>query len=320
VVRAVGRADIDAAATRIAGHVRRTPVLGLEPDALGLPGGGPAVIAKLDLLQPTGSFKVRGATSLLTGVEVPPAGVVAASGGNFGLAVAYAARRLGHRAAVFVPDSSPPEKLAPLEALGAEVHVIAGYYAEALAAADDEVARTGALRAHAYDQREVVAGQGTAARELDADAPGLDTVVVACGGGGLLAGVAGWYGGRVRVVAVETEGTATFAGALAAGRPVDVEVGGLAASSLGARRLGDHAWAARHLVDRSVVVTDAEVVEAQRRLWEACRLVAEPGGATALAALTSGRVDVTAAGRIGVLVCGANTDPASVVRPGVATG
>jgi threonine dehydratase len=320
VFRPVGPADVDAAAARIAGHLRRTPVLRLEPDAFGLPADGPAVAAKLDLLQPTGSFKVRGATSLLTGVEVPPAGVVAASGGNFGLAVAYAARRLGHRAAVFVPDSSPAEKLAPLEALGAEVHVVGGYYADALAAADEEVARTGALRAHAYDQREVVAGQGTAARELEQEAPDLDTVVVACGGGGLLAGVAGWFGGRVRVVAVETEGTATFAGALAAGRPVDVEVGGLAASSLGARRIGDHAWAARHLVERAVVVTDDDVVEAQRRLWEACRLVAEPGGATALAALTSGRLDPASVGRVGVLVCGANTDPASVVRPAAAAG
>jgi threonine dehydratase len=285
----------------------------LEPGAFGLPPDGAALVVKLDLLQPTGSFKVRGATSLLTGVAVPPAGVVAASGGNFGLAVAYAARRLGHQATVFVPDTSPAEKLTPLRELGARVHVVAGYYADALAAADEEVRRRGALRAHAYDQREVVAGQGTAARELEQDVPDLDTVVVACGGGGLLAGVAGWYDGRVRVVAVETEGTATFAGALAAGRPVDVEVGGIAASSLGARRIGDHAWAARHLVDRAVVVTDAEVRDAQRRLWDTCRLIAEPGGATALAAVTSGRLEVGGQ-RVGILVCGANTDPGGVVR------
>jgi threonine dehydratase len=277
--------------------------------------GGRPLALKLDLLQPTGSFKVRGAVSLLRAVEVPDAGVVAASGGNFGLAVAYAARRFGHRADVFVPDSSPAEKLAPLRALGAEVHVVAGYYVDALEAADAHVARTGALRAHAYDQPEVVAGQGTAALELTHDVPDLDTVVVACGGGGLLAGVAGWVGTAVRVVAVETEGTATFASALAAGRPVDVEVGGIAASALGARRIGAHAWAARDLVAEAVVVTDDEVVEAQRRLWAACRLVAEPGGATALAALTSGRLPVAADRRVGVLVCGANTDPAGVVRP-----
>jgi threonine dehydratase len=289
-------------------------VLAVEPGDLGVAAVDEPLALKLDLLQPTGSFKVRGATALLTAVEVPAAGVVAASGGNFGLAIAYAARRLGHRASVFVPDTSPPEKVAPLRQLGAEVHVVAGYYADALAAADAYVEATGALRAHAYDQREVVAGQGTAARELTEDHPELDTLVVACGGGGLLAGVAGWVGADVRVVAVETVGTATFAAARRAGRPVDVEVGGLAASSLGARRLGDHAWAARHLVDQVVVVTDDEVVEAQRRLWEACRLVAEPGGATALAALTSGRLQPDTGARVGVLVCGANADPASVLR------
>jgi threonine dehydratase len=290
-------------------------VLAVDPTDLGVGGAEGPLALKLDLLQPTGSFKVRGATALLTAVEVPAAGVVAASGGNFGLAIAYAARRLGHRASVFVPDTSPPEKIAPLRRLGAEVHVVTGYYADALAAADAHVTATGALRAHAYDQRQVVAGQGTAALELTEDVPDLDTVVVACGGGGLLAGVAGWVGADVRVVAVETTGTATFGAARRAGHPVDVEVGGVAASALGARRIGDHAWAVRHLVDEDLVVTDDEVVEAQRRLWEACRLVAEPGGATALAALTSGRLALDADARVGVLVCGANTDPASVLRP-----
>jgi threonine dehydratase len=304
---------VRAAAERIAGHVRRTPVLTVEvgdlvPDARGRP-----LALKLDLLQPTGSFKVRGATSLLTGLDVPPAGVVAASGGNFGLAVAWAAGRLGHRASVFVPDSSPASKLDPLHGLGADVHVVPGYYADALAAADEHVAATGAARAHAYDQREVVAGQGTAALELTDDVPDVDTVLVACGGGGLLAGVAAWCGERVRVVAVETERTATFAAALAAGHPVDVEVGGLAASALGARRIGEHAWAARHLVDRSLVVSDAAVGDAQRRLWDAARLVAEPGGATALAALTSGTYRPGPDEAVAVLVCGANTDPGSVV-------
>jgi len=305
----VTRVDVQAAAARIDGAVRRTPVLSLEAGAL-----GPAfpIVAKLDLLQATGSFKVRGATSLLTGVEVPDAGVVAASGGNFGLAVAYAARRLGHRAAVFVPDSSPPAKLAPLADLGADVHVIPGFYADALAAADTHVAATGALRAHAYDQREVVAGQGTATAELLAHTPDLDTLLVAVGGGGLLAGAAAWVGDDVRLIGVETYDTAALHAARAAGRPVDVEVGGLAASSLGARRVGELAWAAQRWVDDSLLVDDAEVADAQRRLWANARLAAEPGGATALAALTSGRYVPAPRERVGVLVCGGNVDPASV--------
>ncbi|MFA9446505.1 serine/threonine dehydratase [Egicoccus sp. AB-alg6-2] len=307
---AVTREDVGAAAERIAGAVRRTPVLTLEPDALGI---GVRLHAKLDLLQPTGSFKVRGAMSLLTGADVPEAGVVAASGGNFGLAVAWAARRLGHRAAVFVPESSPPAKLRPLAELGADVHVVPGYYAEALAAADAHVAATGALSAHAYDQPEVVAGQGTATAELLADAPGLDTLLVAVGGGGLIAGAAAWVTDEIRLVGVETDGTPAMHAARAAGRPVDVEVGGLAASSLGARRLGALAWAAQPWVDDALLVSDAEVVQAQRRLWAAARLAAEPGGAVALAALTSGRYRPRPGERVGVLVCGGNVDPATVV-------
>lgn len=305
----VDRAQVAAAAERIAGAVRRTPTLVLEADALGV---GVPVVAKLDLLQPTGSFKVRGATSLLAGVEVPDAGVVAASGGNFGLAVAWAARRLGHRAAIFVPATSPPAKLRPLDDLGADVHVIPGYYADALAAADEHVAATGALRAHAYDQREVVAGQGTATAELLDDAGQVDTLLVAVGGGGLIAGAAAWVGDDVRLIGVETHGTPAMSAARAAGRPVDVEVSGLAASSLGARRLGELAWAAQSCIDDSLLVTDAEVADAQRRLWQAARLVAEPGGATALAALTSGRYRPTPDERVAVLVCGGNADPAMV--------
>jgi threonine dehydratase len=305
----VTRDDVEAAARRIAGAVRRTPVVEFEADAFGL---GVRVLAKLDLLQPTGSFKVRGATSLLAGVDVPEAGVVAASGGNFGLAVAWAARRLGHRAAIFVPDTSPPAKLRPLDDLGADVHVIPGYYADALAAADAHVEATGALRAHAYDQPEVVAGQGTATAELFADVPDVDTLLVAVGGGGLIAGAAAWVGDDVRLVGVETEGTPAMSAARAAGGPVDVEVGGLAASSLGARRLGGLAWAAQRWIDDSLLVTDAEVADAQRRLWHAARLVAEPGGAAALAALTSGRYRPAPRERVAVLICGGNADPAGV--------
>jgi threonine dehydratase len=307
-VEVIGDFDIRDAARRIAGAVRRTPLLAVEAGALGI---DHPLLLKLDLLQPTGSFKVRGALALLTGVPVPPAGVVAASGGNFGLAVAWAAARLGLPAEIVVPATTPPDKLAPFAAFPATLRVVEGYYADALAVADERVAATGALRAHAYDQREVVAGQGTAALEVLEDAT-VDTVVVACGGGGLLAGTVAAVAGRARVVAVETHGTATLRAALDAGGPVDVEVGGLAASSLGAARLGSFGWAARHGVDRALVVTDDDVRDAQRRLWAGTRLVAEPGGATALAALTSGAYQPAADERVAVLVCGANTDPASV--------
>jgi threonine dehydratase len=302
----VGREEIAAARARIVGHLRPTPSLVID-DLV----DGP-VVAKLDLLQPTGSFKVRGATALLTGVEVPEAGVVAASGGNFGLAIAWAARRLGHRASVFVPDSSPRAKIDRLRHLGAEVEVVPGFYADALARADAYVAATDALSAHAYDQREVVAGQGTSAVELLDEHPELDTVLVACGGGGLLAGVAGWLGGDVRVVAVETPGTAALHTARTAGRPVDVEVSGPAASALGARRVGTLAWSAQRWVHGAVLVDDADVAEAQRRLWETRRLLTEPGGAVAVAALTSGAYVPAPGERVAAIVCGANTDPGEV--------
>lgn len=304
----VGRDDIDAAAARIAAHVRRTPVLTVEAGTF----ADTPVVAKLDQLQPTGAFKVRGAVSLLTGVDVPAAGVVAASGGNFGLAIGWAAARLGHRATIFVPATSPRAKIDRLAASGADVHVIDGFYAEALAAADAFVADTGALSAHAYDQREVVAGQGTLAKELATQAD-VDTVLVAVGGGGLLAGVAGWYQDTARIVAVETTGTAGWAAAVAAGRPVDIEVSGIAASALGAKRIGAHAWAACGWVDTSIVVTDDDVRAAQRALWDHTRLIAEPGGAAALAALTSGAYQPASDERVAVVVCGANTDPAQAV-------
>jgi threonine dehydratase len=306
VVQPLGPDDVAAAVDRIAGRVRRTPLLALEDGAFEVPG---RVALKLDVLQPTGSFKVRGATNLLAGADVPDAGVVAASGGNFGLAVAWAARLLGHRATIVVPDSSPSSKRAPLAELGADLEVVPGVYADALARADELVRATGALRAHAYDDRLVVAGQGTAAAEVLADLPDVDTLVVAVGGGGLLAGTCAAVRDAahpVRVVAVETEGCPTLRAALDAGRPVDTEVGGIAVSALGARRLGDHAWAARHEVAEALAVTDAAVIDAQERLWSACRLRAEPAGAAALAALTSGAYRPAAGERVAVLVCGAN--------------
>jgi threonine dehydratase len=299
------RPDIDAAADRIAGHVRATPVLAVADDIV--------AVLKLDLLQPTGSFKVRGATNLLSLVDVDEAGVVAASGGNFGLAVAWAARRLGHDAHVFVPDSSPDAKIALLRTLGATVHVVPGTYRDAYEASRTYLDERGGLSAHAYDQFEIVTGQGTCARELAAQAPDLDTVLVAVGGGGLIGGTAAWYRGEVAVVGVETEGCPTLRRALDAGRPVEIEVGGLAVSSLGASRIGAYGFAAAEWwVADSLLVSDDDVRTAQRWLWDRCRLVAEPGGATALAALTSGAYRPAPGERVGVIVCGANTDPAEL--------
>jgi threonine dehydratase len=313
--------DVAAVHPRVAVHVRHTPVLHLELGELGMSeqGARPALVAKLDLLQPTGSFKVRGAVALLTEPSLQDrlstAGVIAASGGNFGLAVAWAAARLGIAATVVVPAASPRAKLDPIAALGAELILVDGVYADAFAAAERRRAESGSVLAHAYDQPEVVAGQGTSARELLASVDGLDTLLVACGGGGLLAGTIAAVGDRVRVVAVETDGTATLHAALAAGRPVDIEVTGDAASSLGARRIGAHAWAVRDRLAGALLVSDAEVATAQQRLWQAARLVAEPGGAVALAALLSGRYQPEAGERVGVILCGANTDPGSLAPP-----
>jgi threonine dehydratase len=305
------RDDCLAAHARIRPYIRRTPTLMVAAEDLGLR-AGPPVACKLDLLQPTGSFKVRGASALLTAVEVPPAGVVAASGGNFGLAIAYAAQRLGVRATVVVPVTSPAAKIDPIRRLGAEVVVVDGHYAQALAEAERRLAVDGGIGAHAYDQTAVVAGQGTAALELCADAE-LDTVIVACGGGGLLAGTIAAVDAGTRVVAVETEQTATLHTALAAGEPVDVEVAGIAASALGARRIGSLAWAVRDRITASVLVTDAQVTRAQDALWRATRLITEPGGAVAFAALASGAYRPEPDERVGILVCGANTDPGSVL-------
>lgn len=300
------------AAARIRGHIRTTPVLTVDDPLL----ASSPVALKLDLLQPTGSFKVRGAFNLLTSREVTSAGVIAASGGNFGLAVAYAARELGLAAHVFVPDTSPAEKIAGLRGLGADVRVVAGTYQQALEASEAFLAEHGGLRAHAYDQPEVVAGQGTCAVELERQVPNLDTVLVAVGGGGLLGGIASWFRGRVRVVGVETSGCDALAAARAAGHPVDIQPSGLCVSSLGASRIGDLGFAAAdQWVDDALVVADDDVREAQHRLWDCARVVAEPGGAAAVAALTSRRYEPADGERVAVVVCGGNTDPGSVARP-----
>lgn len=310
------RDAIGEAAARILGRVRATPVLAVDDPLL----AAAPVTLKLDLLQPTGSFKVRGAFSLLTSRDMTASGVIAASGGNFGLAVAYAARELGHPAHVFVPDTSPPEKIAGLRSLGADVRVVPGTYQQALDASEDFLAERGGLRAHAYDQPEVVAGQGTCAVELEQQVRDLDTVLVAVGGGGLLGGIASWFRGRVRVVGVETSGCDALAAARAAGRPVDIQPSGLCVSALGASRIGDLGFAAaEQWVEQVLVVADDDVREAQYRLWESARVVAEPGGAAAVAALTSGRYEPADGERVAVVVCGGNTDPGSVVRQAAST-
>ncbi|UCE31120.1 MAG: threonine/serine dehydratase [Burkholderiales bacterium] len=297
---------IAASAVRIAPYVRRTPVI----DALC---AGASASFKLESLQVGGSFKARGAFNRLLSNPMPEPGVVAASGGNHGIAVALAAAALGAPANVFVPGVTSAAKIARLQALGAQVHRIGDLYADALAASMEFAEREGALRAHAYDQTEIVCGQGTVAVEWEAQAPDLDTVLVAVGGGGLIGGIAAWYRDRVRVVGVETEGCPTLARALAAGEIVDVEVGGLAADALGARRVGEIMFPiARRHVDRSVLVSDDAVRAAQRWLWDALRLATEPGGATAAAALLGGAYRPEPGERVGVLVCGANVDLASL--------
>ena len=313
-VTPVGPADIAAARERIEGHVRRTPVLHLAPGAFGVPG---RIALKLELLQHTGSFKPRGAFNRMLSAEVPDSGVIAASGGNFGLAVAYAARELGHRAEIFVPETSPPIKAARIAAHGADVRIVPGYYDDALEQSAARAAETGALVMHAFDQPEVVAGQGTIGAELAEQVPDADTVLVAIGGGGLIGGVAGWFEGGTRVVGVEPDRCPTMAEALRAGRPITVAVGGYAADSLGARWAGDIAFAvaSRH-VEPVLLVTDDAIREAQRRLWEDVRVVAEPGGAAALAALLTGGYRPDADERVVVLVCGANTDPAWLAGDG----
>ena len=307
--------DVEAARQRTAGLLRRTPLTGLPPGDLL---AGSAVTLKLEQLQHTGSFKARGALNRVLAAgergELGPAGVVAASGGNAGLAVAWAAGREGVPARVFVPATAPAVKVARLRELGAEVVQVGDRYAAAYEAAVADAEATGALFAHAYDQPEICAGQGTLALELLEQLSGqVDTVLVAVGGGGLMAGVAAALEGRARVVGVEPRTVPTFAAALEAGRPVDVEVSGVAADSLGATRLGAIAWdVARRTGVRSVLVGDDDVVRARRLLWERHRLVVEHGAATVVAALVEGAYVPAAGERVVAVLCGANTAPADL--------
>ncbi len=267
------------------------------------------VSLKLELLQHAGSFKPRGAFNTLLSQPVPEADVAAASGGNHGAAVAYAARRLGLKARIFVPEISSPAKIAVIRAHGADIVIGGARYADAQEACDRYVAKTGAMRVHPFDAEATIIGQGTVALEWETDDPGLDTVLVAVGGGGLIAGMATWWAGRTKVVGVEPEGSPALHAALAAGRPVDVNVDSIAADSLGARNVGERVFAiCREAVDHVVLVDDDAIAAAQRTLWRDWRLAAEPGGAAALAALVSGGFRPRAGERVGLLLCGANVD------------
>lgn len=306
----IGRQDVEAAWQRIRPHVRRTPVIELPAGALGV--AAPLAL-KLESLQLSGSFKGRGAFHKLIASQVPAAGIVAASGGNHGAAAAYAARTLGHKAEIFVPTVASPTKVARLRSYGAVVHQVGAVYAEARAASETRAAQTGALVVPAYEDEVVFAGAGSVALEF-AEQAAFDTLLVAVGGGGLIAGCAAAIGEGTRVVAVETEGTPTLHEARRAGRPVDVAISGIAADALGASRIGTPNFeVAQKLVHAALLVSDDAVRSAQRTLWEELRIVAEPAGATGLAALLSGAYEPAAGERVATLVCGANTDPGSVV-------
>ena len=300
------RAEIEMARGRIAGYVRTTPIMHLEAGIWRLNG---RIVLKLEQLQHTASFKPRGAFNRILSNPVPEAGVIAASGGNHGIAVAYAAQRLGHRAEIFVPEVCSPVKVERLRNYGAHVSIVGANYAEALEASQVRAAQTGALVVHAYDQPEVVAGQGTLGYEFAGQVPDLDTLLIAVGGGGLIGGVAAWFAGSVRIIGVEPENAPGMARALEAGEPVDVEVSGVAVDSLGARRVGQQSFAlVQQYVARVALVSDESIRAAQHVLWNDLRIVAEPGGATATAALLSGAYQPAPDERVGVVICGGNAD------------
>ena len=304
-VRGIGRREIAEVREVIRPYVRVTPVVDVRGGDFGI--GDAAIVLKLELLQHSGSFKVRGAFTNLLTRKIPSVGVVAASGGNHGVAVAYAAMRLGVPAKIFVPTTSSPAKIARIRACGADLAIVGDLYADALAASEAWIERTAALPVHAYDQTETLLGQGTLGMEF-AEQAAVDTVLVSVGGGGLIGGVAAWFAGAVKVVGVEPESAPTLTRALEAGRPVDAPAGGIAADSLAPRRVGELMFPiARAHVARVALVSDDAIRRAQDALWSAVRIVAEPGGAAAFAALLSGAYTPAAGERVGVVVCGGNS-------------
>lgn len=299
----ITREAITHAAQRISPHVRRTPVVEVTVEGVAQP-----VTLKLELLQHAGSFKSRGAFNTLLQASVGKGGVATASGGNHGAAVAYASRQLGHRARIFVPEISSPAKVARIASYGAEVVQKGANYSEALALCEAWVAETGATGVHAYDAVPTLEGQGTLARELEAQAPGIDTLLVAVGGGGLIGGIAAWYQSSVNVVGVEPATCNTLHAAMAAGQRVAVKPSGLATDSLGASMVGKLMFdIARDHIATVALVSDDDIRNAQRHLWRDMQLVTEPGGAAAFAALLSGAYRPERDERVGVVVCGANT-------------
>ena len=294
-------------------YVRHTPVITIDAADFGLPGG--PLVLKLEHLQHSGSFKARGAFANLLLRDVPAAGVVAASGGNHGAAVAYAAMRQRVPARIFVPTVSSPAKIARIREYGAELVVGGDRYADALEASEEWVARSGALAVHAYDQRETLLGQGSVGLELSRQAPALETVLVSVGGGGLIGGIAAWYASGVRVIGVEPVHAPTLTAALAAGQPVDAEAGSIAADSLAPRQVGQLMFPiAQQHVARVVLVEDDAIRRAQQVLWSVLRLVVEPGGAAALGALVSGAYVPAENERVGVILSGANTTGVDLQR------
>jgi threonine dehydratase len=304
---AVSRGEIEEFYPTLAPHIRRTPVISVDGAEFGLE---PARLAlKLELLQHTGSFKARGAMANLLTKTVPRAGVVAASGGNHGVAIAFAAQKFNVPARIYVPTVASIAKIDRIRGYGAQLVIGGERYADAYAESQKWAAESGAMAIHAYDQRETLLGQGTVGLELEEQAPDVDTLLVAVGGGGLIGGIAAWYAGKIRLIGVEPDKAPTLMRALEAGRPVDAEAGGIAADSLAPRRVGELMFPlAQKFVERVVLVTDEEIKQAQQALWKEMRIAAEPGGAAAFAALLSRKYRPVNSERVGAIVCGGNTD------------
>jgi threonine dehydratase len=302
----IDRGQIAVAYGCIREHIRRTPILAMDGQDLGL--DAVPVVLKLELFQHSGSFKARGALTNLMTRDVPGAGVVAASGGNHGVAVAFAAQKFKVPARIFIPSVASPAKRQRIEEYGASLVIAGERYADSLEASKVWQEKSGAMSIHAFDQRETLLGQGTVGLELEAQAPELDTLLVGVGGGGLIGGIAAWYQGKIKIVGVEPETAPTLTKALEAGCPVDAEAGGIAADSLAPRRVGELMFPiAQRFVDQVLLVSDKDIFGAQEKLWKAACVAAEPGGAAGLAALSSRKYIPVKGERVGVVICGGNT-------------
>src|ERR1043165_6476738 len=303
----LSREQIQATERVIRPYIRRTPIVEVDGADFGL--DAIQIVFKLELFQHAGSFKARGAFTNMLTRNVPEAGVVAASGGNHGAAVAFAAMKLGKPARIFVPSVASPAKLVRIRSYGAQLIIAGDRYAESLEASEAWTKESGALPIHAYEGDETLLGQGTLGLEFEEQDPQIDSLLVAVGGGGLIGGVAAWYQDRVKIVSIEPTEAPTLHLALKAGKPVDAPAGGVAADSLAPRQVGQQMFPiAQKFVQSSLLVEDQEILDAQKRLWEATRIIAEPGGATAFAGLLSGRYKPEPGERVGVIVCGGNTE------------